>query len=95
MTVYFAYFASSAQSLAEHGKAGFYEGRIAQAIVRCIGDNGGVLSLEDLKGHCSSGDQPIKTSYRGIDVWEMPPNGQGITALMALNILEGFDIASE
>ena len=79
------------QVLAEQGKAGFYTGRIAQAIVDCVQKHGGVLSLADLKEHESSYDQPIKTCYRGIDVWEMPPNGQGITALMALNILEGFD----
>ena len=83
------------QVLAEQGKAGFYTGRIAQAIVDCVQKHGGVLSLADLKEHESSYDQPIKTCYRGIDVWEMPPNGQGITALMALNILEGFDISSE
>ena len=83
------------QVLAEQGKAGFYTGRIAQAIVDCVQKHGGVLSLADLKKHESSYDQPIKTCYRGIDVWEMPPNGQGITALMAFNILEGFDISSE
>lgn len=53
------------------------------------------MTPADLKGHTSTFDQPVKTCYRGIDVWEMPPNGQGITALVALNILEGFDISSE
>lgn len=52
------------------------------------------MTLEDMKEHKSSFDTPIKTTYRDIDVWEMPPSGQGITALMALNILEGFDFTS-
>ena len=49
------------------------------------------MTAEDLKIHQSTFDTPIKTTFRGVDVWEMPPNGQGITALLALNILEGFD----
>ena len=49
------------------------------------------MTVEDLKSHQSTFDTPIKATYRGVDVWEMPPNGQGITALLALNILEGFD----
>ena len=79
------------QTVAEHGKAGFYEGRVAEAIVQCVQSHGGVMTLEDLKDHKSTFDQPIKKCYRGINVWEMPPNGQGITALIALNILGGFD----
>ncbi len=79
------------QTLAEHGKPGFYEGRIAEAIAKCVQAHGGVMTVEDLKKHCTTFDEPIKTTYRGVDVWEMPPNGQGITALLALNILEGFD----
>lgn len=81
------------QTLGEQGKAGFYEGRIAEAIVECVKAHGGVLSTQDLRDHRSTFDTPIKTSYRGVDVWEMPPNGQGITALVALNILEGFDFS--
>ena len=68
---------------------------MASAIVDCVQGCGGVMTLGDLKDHCGSCDQPIKTTYRGVDVWEMPPNGQGITALMALNILEGFDFIGE
>ena len=49
------------------------------------------MTVEDLINHYSTFDDPIRTTYRGVDVWEMPPSGQGITALIALNILEGFD----
>ena len=78
--------------MASKGKDAFYKGRIAKAIVDVVQEHGGLVSLEDLQQHYSTFDEPIKTSYRGINVWEMPPNGQGITALLALNILEGYDI---
>lgn len=84
--------ASTFEELCSKGKDGFYKGRIAQAIVDVVQEHGGVLSVEDLEQHYSTFDDPICTSYRGINLWEMPPNGQGLTALMALNILEGFDI---
>ncbi|CAG7830614.1 unnamed protein product [Allacma fusca] len=84
--------AESFRELALKGKAGYYEGRIAQAIVDVIQQTGGVMSLEDLKNHVNTEDTPIHVNYRGVDVYEMPPNGQGITALLALNILEAFDL---
>ncbi|XP_020609550.1 uncharacterized protein LOC110048105 isoform X1 [Orbicella faveolata] len=84
--------ATTFEELCSKGKDGFYKGRVAKAIVDVVREHGGLLSLEDLEQHCSTFDQPICTSYRGINIWEMPPNGQGITALLALNILEGFDI---
>jgi gamma-glutamyltranspeptidase/glutathione hydrolase len=87
-----SFLAQTFRSLGTNGKAGYYEGPIAQAIVDVIRETGGVLSLEDLKSHFSSQDIPIHVSYRGVDVYEMPPSGQGITALVALNILEGFDV---
>ncbi len=52
------------------------------------------MSLEDLAAHKSTFDTPIRASYRGHDVWEIPPNGQGLTALLALRILEGFDLSA-
>jgi gamma-glutamyltranspeptidase/glutathione hydrolase len=80
--------------LAENGKQGFYQGEIADAIVRVMRDVGGVMSQSDLASHTSLFSQPISTTYRGYRFWECPPNGQGIAALIALNILEGFDIQS-
>ncbi len=82
------------RTLAEHGKSGFYEGRIAEAIVDLIRSLDGVMSLDDLKNHQNTFDEPISTNYNGVEVYEIPPNGQGITALIALNIVEEFDIAS-
>ncbi|MFX0100281.1 MAG: gamma-glutamyltransferase [Candidatus Hodarchaeota archaeon] len=75
-----------------HGKAGFYEGWVAEAIINVLQDKGGVMELADLKNHHSTFDDPISTNYRGIDVHEIPPNGQGITALIALNILEEYSL---
>lgn len=83
------------QSIGRDGRAGFYEGPIADAIVECVTSHGGVMTLDDLKDHVSTFEQPIKTCYRGYDIWEIPPNGQGLTALMALNILEGYDFSSK
>lgn len=80
------------QELAANGKTGFYEGRIAQAICDAVSKFGGVMSLDDLKNHVTTFEEPIKTNYKGHLVWEIPPNGQGITALMALNILEDFNL---
>ena len=62
--------------------------------MECVTSHSGVMTMEDLKDNVSTYDEPIKTSYHGYDIWEIPPNGQGITALMALNILEGYDFSS-
>jgi gamma-glutamyltranspeptidase/glutathione hydrolase len=79
--------------LAEGGKEAYYQGEIAEAIVKVIGDAGGVMSADDLARHSSRWEEPIQTSYHGYKVWECPPNGQGLAALIALNILEGFDLS--
>jgi len=84
--------ANTFRELAEHGKSGFYEGRIADSIIELIKSFEGYMTLDDLKNHKNTFDNPISINYRGVDVYEIPPNGQGITALMALNVLEGFDI---
>ncbi|KAG4072389.1 hypothetical protein HA402_004321 [Bradysia odoriphaga] len=86
------FLAETFRELGTNNKTGFYQGRIAQAIVDVINENGGVMSLADLETHVSTQDEPIHVNYRGVDVYEMPPNGQGITALLALNILEGFNL---
>jgi len=78
--------------LAQHGKKGFYEGPVAEAIVAAVKEAGGLLSLDDLASHTSTFDAPIHVNYRGVDVYEMPPNGQGLTALIALNILNNTDL---
>ena len=82
--------ARSLRRIAESDAQDFYHGEVAERIVRFASETGGLLNADDLAGHTSSWVAPISASYRGYDVWEIPPNGQGITALIALNILEGF-----
>ena len=72
----------------------FYQGEIAEAIVAVIKEAGGCMSADDLASHTSTWEEPISINYRGYNVYECPPNGQGITALIALNILEGFDLSA-
>ncbi len=80
--------------IAENGRDEFYKGSIAKSIDKFIKENDGYLKYEDLAAHYSEWVEPVSTNYRGYDVWELPPNGQGIAALQILNILEGFDIGS-
>ena len=77
--------------LAEKGRTDFYEGTIARTIADYVQAKGGFLSKSDLATHHSEWVEPVSVNYRGYDVWELPPNGQGITALQMLNILEGYD----
>lgn len=79
--------------LAEGGKKAFYEGEIAEAIVQVLQQAGGVMTAADLAGHASSWEQPASVTYAGYRIHECPPNGQGMIALLALNLLEGFDLA--
>jgi len=84
--------ASSLRILAEEGSRPFYEGRIAERIVRAVAEAGGVLSLDDLQTHSSEWTTPISVEYRGARVWECPPNGHGLAVLLALGILRHLDI---
>ena len=86
--------AKTLKIISENGRKGFYEGSIAKIISDFIQDQGGFLSYKDLKNHKSEWIEPVSTNYRGYDVWELPPNGQGIAALQILNLLEGYDIRS-
>ncbi|HYT33425.1 MAG TPA: gamma-glutamyltransferase [Ktedonobacteraceae bacterium] len=80
--------------LAKEGRDAFYRGPLARSITEYIQRCGGMLSLEDMQKHHSDWVEPLSTNYRGYDVYEFPPNSQGIAALQMLNILEGFDLKS-
>ena len=86
--------ANTYEKIAEGGRDVFYKGDIARTIDRYMKAHGGFLSYEDLSSHTSNFVNPISANYRGYEVWELPPNGQGTAALQILNILEGYDIAS-
>jgi gamma-glutamyltranspeptidase/glutathione hydrolase len=87
------YLANTFKLIAEQGRDVFYKGEIAEKIVAYIQEQGGFLSIKDFEDHTSEWVDPISTNYRGYDVWELPPNGQGTAVLQMLNILENFDIA--
>ncbi|KAK5992110.1 Glutathione hydrolase-like YwrD proenzyme [Cladobotryum mycophilum] len=93
--------ANTFRVLAEEGKKGFYTGRIAEELVKAVRDRGGYLELDDLKHHLESGSEPVEPislkfngqglQDGGIELWEHPPNGQGIVALMALGIIQELE----
>ncbi|MFN8418532.1 MAG: gamma-glutamyltransferase [Anaerolineae bacterium] len=85
--------ARSLEQIAEGGTEAFYTGEIADAIVRTVQELGGVITHDDLKKHISTWDTPITTTYRGLTVYQCPPNGQGLAVLQALNIAEGWNLA--
>jgi len=80
--------------IARDGAEAFYQGEIAERIVKFSQANGGRFSMRDFRDHSADWIEPVTSCYRGYDVWELPPNGQGIAALQILNILENFDIQS-
>jgi len=82
------------QMIAEGGSDAFYKGEIAKKTADFVQSEGGWLTEQDMANHHSDWDEAISVNYRGVDVWECPPNGQGIAALIALNLAEGFDIGS-
>ena len=82
------------EAIARGGRDAFYRGEIARTIVAFSESNGGYFTMPDFEDHSSVWVEPVTTRYRGYDVWEIPPNSSGIVALMMLNILEGYDIAS-
>lgn len=86
--------ANTLEKIVKGGRYEFYRGTIARDIAAFMKKEGGFLSYDDLYRHHSEWVEPVSTTYRGYEVWELPPNGQGIAALQILNILEGFDIAA-
>jgi gamma-glutamyltranspeptidase/glutathione hydrolase len=84
--------ANTLDKIARLGRNEFYRGSIARDIDAFMKKQGGFLTYDDMARHHSEWIEPVSTSYRGYDVWELPPNGQGIAALQMLNILEGYDI---
>ena len=80
--------------IARDGPEAFYQGEIAERIVKFSQQHGGRFSMRDFREHTADWVEPVSTNYRGYEVWELPPNGQGIAALQMLNMLEQFDISS-
>ena len=87
-------FAQTLQTLADEGYDAFYKGEIGRQIVDCVQAAGGMLAQEDLVNYQAEWIEPISIDYRGYTFHEIPPNGQGLTALLALNIVSGFDLAA-
>ncbi|MGN6520819.1 MAG: gamma-glutamyltransferase [Dokdonella sp.] len=85
--------AHTLEAIAKGGRDAFYKGAIAHAIADYMKAQGGFLAYDDLAAHKGEWVEPISTNYRGYDVWELPPNGQGLAALQMLNILEGYDFS--
>lgn len=88
------YLANTYRKIASQGRDVFYKGEIAETITSFLKAQGGFLSMEDLATHKSEWVDPVSVNYRGYDVWELPPNGQGIAALQMLQILEGYDFSN-
>ena len=84
--------AKTLEIISNKGRAGFYEGEVAKTISDFIQAQGGFLTYQDLAQFHSEWVEPVTTNYRGYDIWELPPNGQGVAALQILNILENFDV---
>jgi len=88
------YLANTYRIIATQGRDAFYRGEIAKVIDSFMRENGGFLSYDDLAAHTSEWVEPVSVNYRGYDVWQLPPNSQGLAVLQMLNILEAYDLAS-
>ena len=86
--------ADTLRTIAARGPDGFYDGPVAEDIVDTLRNAGGLHTLDDFLDHRTEVVTPIKTSYRGYEIWQCPPNGPGVTMLMMLNVLKGFDLAA-
>jgi gamma-glutamyltranspeptidase/glutathione hydrolase len=86
--------ANTLEKIASGGRDEFYKGNIARTIAAYMKEQGGFLTYDDLAAHKSEWVEPVSVNYRGFDIWELPPNGQGIATLQIMNILEGYDIKS-
>jgi gamma-glutamyltranspeptidase/glutathione hydrolase len=86
--------ANTLSAIADGGRDAFYKGDIAKRIESYMRANGGYLTAADMAAHHSEWVEPVSTNYRGYDVWELPPNTQGVAALQMLNILEAYDLKS-
>ena len=84
--------ANTLERLGKDGRDVFYKGDFARVIAKFMKENGGYISYEDLASHRSEWVEPVSSNYRGYDVWELPPNGQGIAALQILNVVEGYEV---
>ncbi|MBW2390209.1 MAG: gamma-glutamyltransferase, partial [Deltaproteobacteria bacterium] len=87
--------ARSLRSIATKGRDVFYAGEIGQKIVSTVQEFGGALEMDDLEAHESTWEEPLSIEYRGLRVWECPPNGQGIASLMALGLLRNLELAEQ
>ena len=88
------YLANTLEKIGKEGRDVFYRGEMAEKMVKYLREQGGFFTLKDFADHHSDWVEPVSTNYRGYDVWELPPNGQGIATLQMLNILENFDLKS-
>jgi gamma-glutamyltranspeptidase/glutathione hydrolase len=88
------YLANTLEKIGKEGRDVFYRGEMAKKIVKYLRDNGGFFTMKDFEDHHSDWVEPVSSNYRGYDVWELPPNGQGVATLQMLNILENFDLKS-
>ncbi len=88
------YLANTLEKIGKEGRDVFYRGEMAEKMVKYLRENGGFFTMKDFEDHHSDWVEPVSTNYRGYDVWELPPNGQGIATLQMLNILENFDLKS-